>query len=138
MKILLRKSWPALKRKLSGKSKRMITMVQNRNKLITLFVGNTANAVIHRILEKAIADEDIAKKYVKEIRNSWEIAQQYREKINPANTLLPDKDGENIKKKITAKVKSELLLRISKGYQNIDIKSVDKFVGQALKELKIL
>ena len=113
-------------------------MVQNRNKLITLFVGNTANAVIHRILEKAIADEDIAKKYVKEIRNSWEIAQQYREKINPANTLLPDKDGENIKKKITAKVKSELLLRISKGYQNIDIKSVDKFVGQALKELKIL
>ena len=112
-------------------------MVHNRNKLIDLFIGNAANAVTHRILEKAIDDEDIAKKYIQEIRNSWDIAQKYRQKINPVNTPLQHKDAEEIKKRIVVKVKSELLLRISKGYQNIDLTLVNTFVDDALKELDV-
>ena len=48
-------------------------MAQNRNKLIDLFIGNLVNAVLHRILEKAILDSlEIAVKYKKEIKNSWD------------------------------------------------------------------
>ena len=32
-------------------------MIQNRNKLIELFIGNLSNAVVHKILEKAIENE---------------------------------------------------------------------------------
>ena len=40
-------------------------MVQNRKKLIELFVGNISNAVVHEILEKATNDEEISSKYIK-------------------------------------------------------------------------
>jgi len=56
-------------------------MAQNRSKLIDLFVGNVSNTVVHRVLEKAIDKQDITKKYVKEMKNSWEIAKHYRETI---------------------------------------------------------
>ena len=69
----------------------------NRNKLIELFVSNLTNAVVHDILEKAITIEEIANRYRKEIINSFEIAKRYREKINPVNSNLPDKDKEYIK-----------------------------------------
>ena len=62
----------------------------NRNKLIEIFISNLANAVIHRILEKAIDEQEIANAYNKEIKNSWKIAKRYREKINPANRNLPE------------------------------------------------
>ena len=65
----------------------------NRNKLIEIFISNLANAVIHQILEKAIDEQEIAKRY--------------REKINPANRNLHVKDIEKIKKKVINKVKSE-------------------------------
>ncbi len=33
----------------------------NRNKLLTLFISNLANVIVHRILEKAIDAPEIAK-----------------------------------------------------------------------------
>ncbi|HLD06854.1 MAG TPA: hypothetical protein VJC16_04960 [Candidatus Nanoarchaeia archaeon] len=39
----------------------------NRNKLISKVVGNLSNAVIHKVLEKAIDDQEIASKYEKEL-----------------------------------------------------------------------
>lgn len=112
-------------------------MSQNRNKLIDLFVGNLANAILHRILEKAIKQEEIAVKYQKEVRNSWEIAKDYREKINPPSNL-PIKDVSNIKEKLIRKVKSELSIRISKGYKNLNLDSVELEVENALREMKVV
>ncbi|MBI4918831.1 hypothetical protein HY837_02800 [archaeon] len=89
-------------------------MVQNKKKLIDLFAGNLANAVLHRILEKAIEDKAISNKYLKEVKNSWEIAKKYREKINPQKEVLPQKYAQEIKKKIILRVNSELKTRISK------------------------
>lgn len=111
--------------------------MQNRSKLIELFIGNISNAIVHKILEKAITQEEITNKYQKETRNSWEIAKIYREKINPKQTSLPDKDLSSIRNKIINNVKSELLLRISKGYSNIDLSLIKLFVDEALKELRV-
>ena len=113
-------------------------MVQNRNKLIDLLIGNTANVITHRVLEKAIQDEDIAKKYFKEIKNSLDIASKYREKINPIDHPMPLKDAQEIKERIMAKVKGELSLRISRGYQGINLALVEVFLDEALTELKII
>ncbi|MFH0832060.1 MAG: hypothetical protein V1886_04325 [archaeon] len=109
----------------------------NRNKLIEVFSSNLANAVTHQILEKAIDKSEIAKRYSKEVKNSWDIAKKYREKINPANENLPNKDSAEIKRKIENKVKAELKLRIDKGYGNIDLSLVEEFVEKALKETGI-
>ena len=35
-------------------------MPKNRNQLIELFIGNIANSIVHRILEKAIDKQEIA------------------------------------------------------------------------------
>ena len=112
-------------------------MAQNRSKLIDLFVGNVSNTVVHRVLEKAIDNQDITKKYVKEMKNSWEIAKHYREKINPPNSPLPEKDINEIKRKIKQKVNSELNARISQGYENINLELVEPFIGKVLEELKV-
>jgi len=113
-------------------------MDQNRSKLIDLFIGNISNAILHRILENAIDNKDIANKYIKESKNSWDIAKRYREKINPVSTYLPDKDMNYIKQKITNKVRAELLIRISKGYENIDLNLVEESIDKALREIKII
>ena len=55
-------------------------MTQNRNKLIDLFIGNISNSVVHEILEKAIDNEEISRRYEKELTTSLEIAKKYREK----------------------------------------------------------
>lgn len=109
----------------------------NRNKLISLFVSNLATAVVHKILEKAIKNTEIIEKYNKEVRNSWEIAKKYREKINPIDKTLPVNDIGEIKSRIISKVKNELNLRIARGYTDIDISLVEKFVDDSLKELGI-
>ncbi|MBI4154762.1 hypothetical protein HY498_01610, partial [Candidatus Woesearchaeota archaeon] len=67
-------------------------MVQNRNKLIDLFIGNAANSIVHKILEIAIENNEIASKYNKELVTSRELAQKYREKINPKASPLLEKD----------------------------------------------
>ena len=112
-------------------------MPQNRNKLIELFIGNISNAVVHEILERAVGKELMADKYRKELATSFEIAKQYREKINPANKPLPNRDVEYIRNKIINKVKAEIMIRISKGYENIDINLIEKLVDKALKNTDI-
>ena len=112
-------------------------MVQNRNKFIELFIGNISNAVVHEILERAVGKELMADKYRKELATSFEIAKQYREKINPANKPLPNRDVEYIRNKIINKVKAEIMIRISKGYENIDINLIEKLVDKALKNTDI-
>ena len=112
-------------------------MDQNRNKLIELFIGNMSNAILHKILEKAVTDIDIADRYNKEIKNSFEIAKQYREKINPTNRPLPIRDIAYIRTKIINKVKTELMTRILKGYKNIDLPLIDNLVDKALKDANI-
>lgn len=113
-------------------------MVQNRNKLIDLFIGNTSNSIVHSILENAIDDVDISKRYDKEIGISINIAKKYRDRINPKNIPLPVKDVQNIRCKIINKVRSELMLRISRGYENIDLESIEKVVNKALEDLNVI
>lgn len=116
-------------------------MTQNRNKLIDLFIGNASNAVLHRILEKAILglnNLEVAGKYRKEINTSYDAAKKYREKINPLNSPFPEKDIEEVKEKILRRVKSELNTRISLGYLNIDLNNLEKEIDDFLKELKIV
>ncbi len=111
--------------------------MKNRNQLIEAFVSNLSNAIVHQILETAIDKQEISEKYVKEFKNSWQIAKSYREKINPTNKSLPFHDLEEIKVKITNNVTSELKLRIERGYENIDLSLVPEFVDRALKELGV-
>lgn len=113
-------------------------MVQNRNKLIDLFVGNISNAIVHEILKKAIDKDEIVDKYKKEIINSLDKAKEYREKINPKHVALPDEDIADVKNKIMNKVRSELNLRISKGYGNIDLDLVEGLVDDFLKNTNII
>ena len=112
-------------------------MVQNRNKFIELFIGNISNAVVHEILERAVGKELMADKYRKELITSFEIARRYREKINPVNRPISDKDVEYIRNKIINKVKAELMIRISKGYENIGLNLVEALVDKALKNTNI-
>lgn len=74
-------------------------MSQNRNKLIDLFIGNISNSVVHIVLERAIDEENIRNRYNKELSTSLDIAKRYREKVNPPNAPLPDKDVVFIKLK---------------------------------------
>ena len=112
-------------------------MVQNRNKLIDLFIGNIANVVVHEILERAVSKELLADKYRKELVASFEVAKHYREKINPTNRPLPEKDVLYIKEKIVHRVKAELMTRISKGYKNIDLNLIEDLVYRVLKNTNI-
>jgi len=113
-------------------------MSQNRNKLIDLLIGNLSNAVLHKILERAASNiPEFSQKYNKELRNSWDIAKHYREKINPKDATLPTKDIEEIKRKLIIRVSSEMSIRISKGYKNLNLTDVEPEVVRAIKELKI-
>ena len=113
-------------------------MVQNRRKLIDLFIGNISNSIIHEILEKAADNEELSNKYNKELTTSFSIAKKYREKINPINTSLPEKDIEHIKTKVTNKVGAELSLRISKGYENIELDLIGELVDGILKDMNTI
>ncbi|OGJ15549.1 hypothetical protein A3K73_05160 [Candidatus Pacearchaeota archaeon RBG_13_36_9] len=110
----------------------------NRNRLLELFCANLSNAIVHQILETAIDVPEISEKYVKEVKSSWEIAKNYREKINPVNRSLPFHDLEEIKAKVINSVTTELKLRIDRGYTNINLSLVPEFVEKALKELSVI
>lgn len=110
----------------------------NRNKTLNLFVSNLANVIVHKILEKAIDRPEIASVYTKEVKNSLEIAKKYREKIHPLDRALPVESSKEIKEALVAKVKSELNSRIRRGYTNIDLSLVEKFVDASLKELGVI
>ena len=111
-------------------------MALNRKKLIKLFVGNIANAIIHQILENAIEDESLRKYYDKEFLNSLEIAKKYRGKINPKDDKLPE--ASELKETILKKVNNELKIRISKGYKNIDLSLVESSTDDILSKLKVI
>jgi len=113
-------------------------MVQNRNKLIDLFIGNISNSIIHQVLQKAIEEENIRERYNKEFLASLDIAKRYREKINPRDIPLPEKDISYIKPRIIKKVIAELKLRISKGYLNIDIGLVEPTVDKLLRRMNVI
>jgi hypothetical protein len=110
----------------------------NRNKLITLLISNLSNVVVHKILERAIDKPEISSFYNKEVKNSFEIAKKYREKINPSDKILPTRDIDEVREKIIKRVNAELNLRISRGYMNIDVSLVEKYVEETLKELKVI
>lgn len=112
-------------------------MTQNRKKLIQLLIGNLANAVVHEILEKSIDNEELISRYREELFNSFQIAKKYREKINPLDSFFNEAVVDDIKKKIHARVKSELLFRISKGYTGIRLESIDRIIDKMLKDLNI-
>jgi len=112
-------------------------MTQNRNKLLDLFEGNVANAVLHIILDKCNNDENIAKKYVEEWKISLEVARRYRRKINPAHTIFQKSEGEELKRSIISRVRAEVLFRISKGY-TIDSSLIDVSADDVLRELNVL
>lgn len=112
-------------------------MVQNRSKLITLFIGNISNSIIHKILEEATVQEELYDKYNKELLTSLEIAKRYRRKINPVNKNFSKKDREDIRNRIIKKVNSELQLRISKGYLNINLNLIEKVTDKFLKDAMI-
>ena len=115
-------------------------MPQKRNRLIELFIGNLSNAITHEILVKAIKNKnkEIAFYYQKEIENAINISKKYREKINPLNRPLSEKDTEYIRVKIVNKAKAELAIRISKGYKNIDLLLIELLVDKALRSTKIV
>lgn len=110
----------------------------NRNKLIVLFIGNISNTVVHKILEKAIDDDNIRKHYDKELMVSFDIAKRYREKINPIDIPLPEKDANEIKQNVAKAVNSELKLRISKGYKNIDLSLIEPTIDEFLRKAKVI
>ena len=112
-------------------------MVQNRNKLIILLVGNISNSIIHIILEQSVNKPELTDKYRKESISSFEIAKKYREKMNPLAEFFPQNDIEYIKKRIIIKVTAELRRRIASGYKNINLSLVEREVNRAMKILKI-
>ncbi len=112
-------------------------MRQNRNKLMQLLVGNLVNIVVHKVLEATITENILRERYQREGLVSFEVAKRYREKINPADRELPEKDFEQIKEVVSKRARQELLLRISKGYAEIDLSLIDKVLDEILKELVI-
>ncbi len=112
-------------------------MSHNRNKLITLLIGNLTNAVVHQVLEKSVKEDILRNYYDKESLHSLEIAQRYREQINPIQRALPDIDVETIKEEIMKRARNELLLRISKGYRGIELEALESILEKSLEELKI-
>ena len=113
-------------------------MSQNRKKLIDLFIGNVSNVVVHRLLERAIDDDLVAKRYGKEERTSFDTAEKYRALINPVQSPLPISDADMIRLRILARVKCEIVLRVSKGYKNLSLDGVERFVDSVLRELHVL
>mgnify|MGYP001388829411 CR=1 FL=1 len=112
-------------------------MGQNRSKLLQLMIGNLVNVVVHRLLEETVKEEILRNHYNKESLRSLEIAKKYREKINPVQRELPEKDLEKIKEEVLKRAKKELMLRISKGYQGIDLNLIESVLARLLQELSI-
>ena len=86
-----------------------------KNRDIAKLISNLANAVVHQILEKAIETKEIKEYYRNEVINSWKIANQYRQKINPVDRSLLEIDIIEIKRKVINRIKAELSSRINGG-----------------------
>jgi len=112
-------------------------MSQNRNKLLQLLTANLVNLVVHRVLEESAKEEMLRNHYDKESSVSFEVAKKYREKINPLNRELPEHDLSKIKEEVFRKTNNELKLRISKGYEGIDLNLMEVILEKVLKELEM-
>lgn len=112
-------------------------MSKNKPDLIKKFIGVASNVITHKVLIKAELEEDLRNYYTKEIERDIDIALEYRNKINPANRLLPQKDSKEIKESIMSKVKAELLKRVDKGYK-VDISKIDEEIDNFLKENNVV
>lgn len=108
--------------------------MQNRNKLVDLFIGNITNYIVHKILEMAIDNLEIINKYKKESGVSFDIAKIYRDKINPS-TKLPD--SIDVKKRIIQRVKIKLNERIKEGYKRINLDLVETITSETLEKLRV-
>ncbi|MCR4327080.1 MAG: hypothetical protein NUV46_00690 [Nanoarchaeota archaeon] len=114
-------------------------MPQNRKKFIELIIGNLSNAIVHEVLREASENnENIAYYYEKEVDNAIKVSSRYREKINPSMKKFPEKDVLYMKNKIIQKAKSELNIRILKGYTGIDLSLIEGLAIDSLKSLNIL
>lgn len=109
----------------------------NRNKLIQLLISNLVNVVVHKVLEESVREDILRDHYNKESLVSFETAKKYRERINPIQRKLPDKDTKKIKEEILRRVNNELKTRISKGYKGINLGLVEKVLEKVLEELAI-
>ncbi len=108
--------------------------MQNKSKLVEIFIGNIANAVVHQVLENAIKEENLRAYYGKEMQNSFSLAKRYRKKLNPVDKPLTESD--EIKEKIVKKAVQELSIRIKKGYTGLEVGSAHKIAEKLLKKLK--
>lgn len=113
-------------------------MSQNRNKLTRLLIGNLVNVIIHKVLEESAEEDILRTHYDKESLTSLQIAKKYREKINPPKGELPDKDISKIREEVLKRANKELELRISKGYQRINLNQTKTILEKTLKKLKII
>ena len=109
--------------------------MQNKSKLVRIFIGNIANAVVHEVLENAIEEQSLRSHYGTEMQNSFLLAKRYREKLNPADKPLPE--SIEIREKIVKKATQELNIRIKKGFTGIDMDSTNKITEKLLKKLKV-
>ncbi|MFH1071978.1 MAG: hypothetical protein V1743_00960 [Nanoarchaeota archaeon] len=112
-------------------------MEQNKNKLIRLFVGNISTAIVHQLLEQAIAEDIHRKHYEKECLHSFSLAKAYRGRIHPYQSPLSEKDQAAVKRKIKRNVTKELQLRIAKGYKGLDLNSIEPAIEAALQKLRV-
>ena len=80
--------------------------------------------------------EELRGYYSKEAKRDSDIAFAYRNRINPIDGLLPEKDTEEITRKIVQNVKAELSKRKDKGY-TIDLSLIEEEVDKFLKECKV-
>ena len=111
-------------------------MSQNRPDLIKRFIGVARNIIAHKVLIKAELEKDLREYYTKEIERDIDIALKYRNRINPANRLLPQRDSKEIRESILLKVKAELLKRVDKGYK-VDLSKIDGEIDNFLKEQNV-
>jgi hypothetical protein len=113
-------------------------MAQNRNKLFGHLAGNLTTAVVHKILEQATSDEYLKKYYANEASNSIEKARSYRERINPVDEPLAEKDATEIRARVIRSATAELKARIVKGYREVNLEPAARVTEQMLIELKIV
>ena len=81
-------------------------MTQNRNKLLSHFIGHGVMTIAHRILAQATADISLQEKYGKEMENSLSITTSYRDKLNPTHPFQT-REACEIREQIIQRVHSE-------------------------------
>lgn len=112
-------------------------MSQNRPDIIKRFIGVAGNIITHKVLIKAELEKDLRNYYTKEIERDIDIALKYRNKINPVNRMLPQRDSKEIKENILLKVKAELQKRVDKGYK-VNLSKIDEEIDNFLKEQNVV